>query len=352
MQKVSISLKTFIVIFILGFLVIIAYLGYAIFIPNNIFLNSNQGLGSSKTGVKPRYSLIIEQQESLTKVAAKLAADKVIRHPRLFILLTRIMGRDKKVTAGLYILNRPMSIFDIVQRISSGKPDQISITFVEGWTFRQIRSYINGLPNINHLTINQTESQIRASLKIDYPNMEGLLYPSTYFIVPNQSDLDIYRSAYRLMQIKLAKFWQSKNVNANNYADSYQLLIMASLIQKETSSTTDMFQISTVFNNRLRIGMRLQDDPAVFYGLGNKKQITRQEFQIDTPYNTYLHAGLPPTPICAPTESALMAAANPTNDYKLLYFISLKDGTNKFSYSYAEHTAAVKKYLKRSASKK
>jgi UPF0755 protein len=177
--------------------------------------------------------------------------------------------------------------------------------------------------------------------------MEGLLYPSTYFIAPNQPDLEVMRISYRLMQSKLADLWVNKNKNATNYQDPYQLLVMASLIQKETSDKEDMYQISTVFNNRLRTNMRLQDDPAVFYGLNNKATITRADFKIDTPYNTYLHNGLPPTPICTPSQSALAAAANPGDDYKLLYFVAIGNGKTKFSYSYGEHSQAVNQYLKK-----
>jgi UPF0755 protein len=154
------------------------------------------------------------------------------------------------------------------------------------------------------------------------------------------------QNAYKLMQTKLSAVWQVKNTNAL-YTTPYQLLTMASLIQKETNNESDMLQISTVFNNRLRSNMRLQDDPAVFYGLGNKDVITRADFAIDTPYNTYLHNGLPPSPICIPSQAALNAAANPGDDYKLLYFIAIGNGKSKFSTSYQEHTEAVNKYLKK-----
>jgi len=122
---------------------------------------------------------------------------------------------------------------------------------------------------------------------------------------------------------------------------------MASLIQKETSDKMDMYQVSTVFNNRLRVNMRLQDDPAVFYGLNNKEKIIRSDFKTDTPYNTYLHNGLPPTPICTPSQNALNAAANPGDDYKLLYFVAIGNGKTKFSYTYDEHSQAVTQYLKK-----
>ena len=321
--------RMLLLVFLLGAI----YLGYSIFLPNQ--LPNNQ-----------TYKLVIDKDQTLRGVTARLHSDNVINDPRLMLALTRILGKDKKIVAGLYLFKHSASMFDIIKRITNGKPDEITITILDGWTFKQVRSYINSLPEVNHVAQNMTESQILASLKIPYTKMEGLIYPSTYFIAPNQSDLEIYQSAYKQMQLKLNQVWDGRNINTSNYSGSYQLLIMASLIQKETSDVEDMLQISTVFNNRLRSNMRLQDDPAVFYGLENKARITRQDFQIDTPYNTYLHSGLPPTPICTPSQAALEAAANPGSDYKLLYFIAIGNGRSKFSYTFEEHSTAVNKYLR------
>ena len=313
-------------------LVLVGYWGYAVFFPHSL-------------PSKP-YQLVIDRQESLRSVAFKISEAGLIERPHLFILLARLMHKDKKITAGLYILKEPLSLFALVLRISNGKPDEISITLLDGWTFKQIRNYVNQLANVNHLTLNMNDLQIRNSLKINYPNMEGVLYASTYFIAPQQSDLEIFQNAYKLMQLKLAQIWLTRNANTN-YSNPYALLTMASLIQKETNDAADMYQVATVFNNRIRNGMRLQDDPAVFYGLGNKERITREDFQIDTAYNTYLRQGLPPTPICTPSLHALNAAAGPSNDYSLLYFIAIGGGKSKFSATFQEHIQAVNKYLKK-----
>lgn len=314
--------------------IVIIYLGYLVYYPNKL------------PGNAP-YQLIIDKNESIRSVAKKLDESGIVSSPRLMVALTRLMDKDKKVTAGLYLIKQPMSLLELIRRITNGKPDEISIKILEGWNFRQIRAYLNQQPHLLHMTESMTEDQIRDALKIPYSRMEGLLYPSTYFIAPNQPDLEVMRISYRLMQNKLADLWVNKNKNATNYQDPYQLLVMASLIQKETSDKDDMYQISTVFNNRLRTNMRLQDDPAVFYGLNNKATITRADFKIDTPYNTYLHNGLPPTPICTPSQSALAAAANPGDDYKLLYFVAIGNGKTKFSYTYDEHSQAVNQYLKK-----
>lgn len=314
------------------FLVLVVFWGYVVFMPHQI---PNQ-----------RYSLVIGRHQPLHKVANQLESAGIISHPRLLVLLTRLQGKDKRIIAGMYILNHPMSLWDIVNRITSGHPDEISVTILEGWNFKQIRENLDSESQLTHLTTSMSESQILSALKINSPRMEGLLYPSTYFVAPGQSDLEVMHNAYYLMQTKLTAAWQNKNTNTV-YQTPYQLLTMASLIQKETSDESDMVLISTVFNNRLRSNMRLQDDPAVFYGLNNKEIIVRADFAIDTPYNTYLHNGLPPTPICTPSQAAIEAAARPTADKTLLYFIAIGNGKSKFSATYQEHNQAIGKYLKK-----
>lgn len=326
-------IKVFLVVFILFSF----YLGYEVFFPHSI---PNQ-----------RAQLIIAKGDSLHKTARKLSSAQIISNPRLFVILARLMGKDTRITAGMYILTKPMSLMDLVNRLSNGKPDEISLTILEGWNFRQLRNYLASESQITHLTESMTESQIRERLKISAPSMEGLIYPSTYFVAPNQSDLEFMQNGYKLLQAKLAKTWQTKNERIA-YKNSYELLILASLIQKETNDSADMTQISTVFNNRLRIKMRLQDDPAVFYGLGNRPTITRTDFAIDTPYNTYLHSGLPPTPICMPSQVALDAAAQPGVESTLLYFVAIGKGKTKFSSSFNEHSEAVNKYLKKTTTAK
>lgn len=307
--------------------------GYSVFFPKNI---------SNGT-----YKLIVNRGDSVSKIALKLDNADVLTNRKLFIFMSRLLGKDKKIMAGMYVFNHPMSMYDLILRLSNGKPDQISIVILEGWTFKQVRNVLDNESNIQHLTTAMTESQIRDRLKITYPRIEGLLYPSTYFVAPNQSDLEVIQLAYRTMQDKLNGVWNNRNESNIIYHTPYELLTMASLIQKETSESNDMIMVSTVFNNRIRKNMRLQDDPAVFYGLGNPAVVTRADFKIDTPYNTYMRSGLPPTPICIPSPYALNAAANPTNDRKLLYFVAIGNGKTKFSETFNEHSVAVDKYLRK-----
>ena len=324
-------------------LLLICFLIFAIIVGNIFFFP--QSIPNNE------YKLVIEKDQNLRVFATNLESDKIIKSAFAFRILSRTLNKDTKITAGLYILKKPMSLWGLLQRITNGKPDQISIMLLDGWRFDQIKEYVDSLDDVQHLTKNMTEEQIKAALKLKYPNLEGLFFPSTYYIAPNQTDLEIYQTAYKLMQNKLAQAWESRNANTY-YTKPYELLIMASLIIKETSDAKDMIMVSTVFNNRLRIGMKLQDDPAVFYGLRGQTKVTRKDFQIDTPYNTYLRYGLPPTPITTPSWNALTAASKPESNRNVLYFVAIGSGKTKFSYSYAEHSNAVDKYLGKSTKKK
>ncbi|MBY0379451.1 MAG: endolytic transglycosylase MltG, partial [Burkholderiales bacterium] len=264
-----------------------------------------------------------------------------------FLILLRLLQYDKSVNAGLYIIKHPMSLWAIIKRVTHGKPDQISITILDGWTFKQLKAYIDNLEDIKHLTATQNELYIKNILKIPYSNLEGVFYPDTYYVIPGQSDLEIYQHAYKMTQLKIESLFMNRN-QSTSINTPYQLLILASLIQKETAKPDDMFLVSTVFHNRLRVKMKLQDDPAVFYGLRNQDKVTRKDFQINTPYNTYINEGLPPTPICIPSLDALVAASKPLDKKDVYYFLAIGNGKTQFSKNYEEHKSAINKYFKKS----
>lgn len=332
-QKTSIFVKIIITLFVVGSI----YIGDTVFFPANLPV--------------PDYQLVIDHNEDVRTLATSLQDQGIIKNRRAFLLVLRLTHADRKVTAGLYILKEPISIWNLIKRITNGHPDQISVTIIDGWTTTDVRTYVDNLTDIKHLSTNMTDDELRSTLKIDAPSLEGVFYPETYFIAPNQTDLEVYQQAYRLMQEKLYVLYTTRTSNTF-YNSPYQLLIMASLIQKETSKVDDMYLISTVFNNRLRAGMKLQDDPAVFYGLRDQKRVTRKDFQIDTPYNTYLHAGLPPTPICIPSFAALTAASKPLNQPDLRYFVATGRGETHFSATYDQHLEAVNHYTKKEEVKK
>ncbi len=317
-------------ILLVGFVIFASMLGYTVFYPYKIPNNS--------------YQLVVDMNENVSGIANDLSEHDIIKNKFIFRGLLRLLRRDRNIAAGLYFLKNSMSTWDIVARVTNGKPDQISVTFIDGWSIEQVRSYVNLLSNIQHTTTNFTDEELKKSLKIEYPSLEGLFYPSTYFVAPNQTDLEIYQQAYRLMQRKLTELY-TKRSTVSIYSNPYQMLTMASLIQKETSDKEDMLLVATVFNNRIKTGMKLQDDPSVFYGLKHQKTIKRKSFQIDTPYNTYTRFGLPPTPICIPSYEAIVAASQPQDKPDLLYFLAIGSGKTKFSKTYSEHKSAINKYL-------
>jgi UPF0755 protein len=327
-SKFKIAQKITLVLFV----VVAIYIGNVVFFPRAI--------------PTQEYQLIINKDEPVYLVAVDLYKNSIISNKRVFLLILRALGADKNISAGMYSFKSNISMWGVLSRIKSGHPDQISFTIIEGLRFSQIKEEIDSLRNIKHLTTSLSESQLKAMLKIPYPNLEGVFYPSTYFVAPGQSDLEIYQSAYKLMQNKLTTLYAKKS-GVVHYVGPYQMLILASLIQKETANKNDMINVATVFNNRLGVGMKLQDDPAVFYGLHNIEKIHRKDFLIDTKYNTYLHEGLTPTPICTPSEEALFAASQPLNKPELLYFIAVGNGQTKFAPSYDEHKAMIRKYLKK-----
>ena len=195
-----------------------------------------------------------------------------------------------------------------------------------------------------------SDEQLRQELGIDALHLEGQFFPDTYLFAKKSSDLEVLRRAHRTLKKELEKSWNDRNtgVPARN---PYQLLIFASLVEKETGKAEDRSKIASVFVNRLRQGMRLQTDPSVIYGLGERfdGNLHKADLLTDTPYNTYTRAGLPPSPIAMPGRAALRAAAHPAvTDY--LYFVARGDGSSEFSRSLDEHNRAVVRYQLRRGS--
>ena len=229
--------------------------------------------------------------------------------------------------------------------MSDGDVSQAGITFIEGWTFRQIREALNSSEGIEHISMELTDAQIMERIGASESNPEGLFFPDTYYFVQGMSDIDILQRAYRTMQAKLQAAWDKKTQSLP-YQSPYQALIMASIIEKETAKASERPLVAKVFLNRLKIGMRLQTDPTVIYGLGQKYEgnLHKVDLQNDTPYNTYTREGLPPTPIAMPGMASIEAALNPATQSSALYFVSKRDGSHAFSSSLEEHNRAVVRY--------
>ena len=289
---------------------------------------------------------LVERGDSLSSIANELLDQGVIEEAYTLKLYARLNHEGMFIKAGEYKIPDEINLAEFVSGLVSGKGQiGIKITIIEGWTFKQMREQINQAPKLNHETANWSDQQIMRALGVPDLHPEGQFYPDTYHYRRNESDLSLYKKAFDLMQDSLDLAWANRKQGIQ-LKSRYEALILASIIEKESQALDELSQISGVFDNRLREGMRLQTDPTVIYGIGDayKGNITRKHLKTDTPYNTYTRDGLPPTPISLPGRSAITAAVNPEQT-KAFYFVAKGGGKHQFSKTLAEHNAAVKKYI-------
>jgi UPF0755 protein len=271
---------------------------------------------------------------------------KVRRHE--FELLARALGRVRDLKAGSYELSQSVTPLQLLDKLTRGDVTQAEIRLIEGWTFAQFRATLDASPDLRHETAGLDDAQLLAHLQASEPHPEGLFFPDTYLFAKGSSDVAVLRRAYRAMQRHLKAEWEARAQNLP-YRSAYEALVMASIIEKETGKESERDTIGGVLTNRLRIGMRLQVDPTVIYGLGNTFDGNLRKVHLleDGPYNTYTRAGLPPTPIAMPGRASLRSAMHPAKT-DALYYVSRGDGSSHFSRNLAEHNRAVTKYqLKR-----
>jgi UPF0755 protein len=267
---------------------------------------------------------------------------------RQFELLARALGRSRDIKAGNYqFVERPTPL-ELLRKLTRGDVMQAEVRLIEGWTFGQFRTMLNASPDLRHDTVDMDNAEILARLKAAEPHPEGLFFPDTYLFARGSSDLAVLRHAYHAMQRHLQAEWEAREEGVP-YRSQYEALIMASIIEKETGIAAEREMIAGALVNRLRIGMRLQVDPTIIYGLGDTfdGNLKRKHLLEDGPYNTYTRAGLPPSPIAMPGLASLHAALNPAKT-DALYYVSRGDGSSQFSRNIREHNRAVTKYqLKR-----
>ena len=261
-----------------------------------------------------------------------------------FELLARVLGRAQDIKAGSYELVRPVTPLELLDKLTRGDVTQAEVKLIEGWTFRQFRLALDESPYLRHDTKGMDNGQIMAQIGASESEPEGLFFPDTYLFAKGSADLAVLRRSYRAMQRHLAQEWAARDANVP-YRTAYEALIMASIIEKETGRPADRDLIGGVLVNRLRIGMRLQADPTVIYGLGASfaGNLTKAHLQQDGPYNPYPRAGLPPTPIDMPSLASLRAALKPAKT-DALYYVSRGDGSSEFSRTLNDHNRAVTKY--------
>jgi len=292
------------------------------------------------------YEFSIKSGSSLRSVARQLADAGVLHDTWSFVLLSRLMGYASLLKAGDYELTESTSPWQLLERVTTGDVNQSEVRFIEGWTFSQLRSALNEHPAVRHDTAGLSNLEIMRLIGADETAAEGLFFPDTYYFVRGNSDITILKRAYRAMQNNLATAWAGRAMNLP-LTDTYQALILASIIEKETGREGDRSNIAGVFVNRLRLGMRLQTDPTVIYGLGNKfdGNLRKKDLLTDQEYNTYTRRGLPPTPIALPGLASIQAALNPVKT-SALYFVAKGNGESQFSSNLMDHNRAVAKYQK------
>jgi UPF0755 protein len=278
--------------------------------------------------------ITIQPKSGLRSIANQLVKQGVLNEPWRFILIARLLNKQSYLQAGSYTLNKNVSPYQLLLSLNHGKTTQGSITFIEGRTFAQMQEKIIKNDAIKQTLTGLSESEMLKLMGSDYSVAEGLFFPDTFYFDRNTADTVILKRSYDSMQSKIAKAWQGRDANLP-YKNSYQALIMASIIEKETGKAGD----------RLRMGMRLQTDPTVIYGMGKyyDGNLRKKDLIADTPYNTYTRDGLPPTPIAMPGMAAINAALHPATT-KALYFVGKGDGSHLFSNNLADHNLAVVRY--------
>lgn len=291
----------------------------------------------------------IKPHSSLRSVSAQLNRGGVPVEPELFVLMTRVLGLSAQLKSGNYAFKSGVTPYEVLQKIARGDVNEYVATVIEGWTLQKMRSELDGNPALAHDTAGMSDIDILRAIgatEVNKMSAEGLFFPDTYLFDKGTSDLAVYKRAYRTMQRRLAEAWSTRAPNLP-YKTPYDALIMASIVEKETGRAADRPLVAAVFANRLRIGMPLQTDPTVIYGLGPAYggRLKKKDLQTDTPYNTYTRMGLPPTPIALPGVAALNATLNPATS-SALYFVSRGDGSSFFSDNLGDHNRAVNKYIR------
>ena len=298
--------------------------------------------------------LTIERGTTGSKLAVLLEQEKILEHADLLPWLLKLQPQLNKVKAGTYSLTGVKTLQDLLDMINSGKEVQFSVKFIEGKTFKEWRKNLENAPHLKQTLQGKSDKEIMALLDIpavskavyEWNNMEGWLYPDTYNYTPNSTDLELLKRSTTRLQKALDKAWNERDENLP-LADPYQMLILASIVEKETGIASERPQVASVFINRLKANMKLQTDPTVIYGMGESYtgNIRKKDLETITPYNTYMIEGLPPTPIAMVSESALQAVAHPAKT-DFYYFVADGSGGHKFTRNLNEHNKAVQEYLR------
>lgn len=329
MRKVVIS-------FLITLLVVVA-LAYGGWRSLQSYLDSPLNLSQAKI-------VMVEPGSSFSRFAGQLAAEGVLDKPDWFSFFIRLKKVGHLLKAGEYEIVPGTTPRTLVLQLIEGKTLSYKFTVIEGLTFKQLRTSLESNSNIKNTFADKTDAQIMIELGLEGKHPEGMFLADTYQFHRGMSDADLLKRAHALLQAELDKAWQNKAKDLP-YASAYEALIMASIVEKETAKASERPLIAGVFVQRLKKGMKLQTDPTVIYGMGDRYQgnIRRSDLRKPTAYNTYTISGLPPTPIAMVGRDAIQAALHP-DEGKWLYFVAKGDGSHQFSATLKDHNKAVREY--------
>lgn len=294
--------------------------------------------------LKQSQLVVVEPGQHLKQVVRGLEQQGLIPSAQMLYWYGRIQGLAPKIKAGEFEVEGSFTPIGLLYLLTTNQIKSYQVTFVEGMNFKEFMQRLRAQPKIKHTLADDSAQTVMAALGYEGEHPEGRFFPSTYQYTANMADVDVLRRAMNKMDRELAAAWKERQQNLP-YDSAYEVLIMASIIEKETGAPEERAEIAGVFVRRLQKGMRLQTDPTVIYGLGDKYQgnITRAHLRQKTDYNTYVIKGLPPTPIAMPGREAIRAALAPEKG-ETLFFVAKGDGTHVFSKTLKEHNAAVRAY--------
>ena len=292
------------------------------------------------------YEFDVKSGMSLSAVARELQGADVLPHAFPMIALARLSGVDRAIKAGSYEIETGITLRQLLGRLTQGDATQTSFAIIEGTTFADVRRALRDGGEVRNTVLDLPDNELMSRLGAPGTSAEGRFFPDTYFFAAGSIDLNLLRRAHDAMNARLAAAWE-RRADGLPLASPDEALILASIVEKETGRPVDRPLIASVFINRLKRGMRLQTDPTVIYGLGNRfdGNLRRRDLDTDTPWNTYTRDGLPPTPIALPSQASLDAVLHPPPT-EFLYFVARGDGTSQFSTNLTDHNRAVAKFQK------
>ena len=290
------------------------------------------------------YALTVKPGATLRSVARDLTAADVVPADWTLVALARLSRADRTIKAGNYEIGPGTTLAGLMAKLTQGDVTQSSFAIVEGWTVRDLKAAIKSDAKIAKRAIDLPDAALMHDIGATEAAPEGLFFPDTYFFASGSTDAALLKRAYRVMHERLEAAWASR-ASGLPLANSYEALTLASIVEKETGRAADRPLVAAVFINRLKIGMRLQTDPAVIYGIGERfdGNLKKSDLERDHAFNTYVRSGLPPTPIALPGQASIDAVLHPAA-VPYLYFVARGDGSSEFSSNIADHNRAVAKY--------